>query len=141
MAGTGKFFVGGNWKCNGTKDSISKLVIKLNIAKLKDDVDIVISPPFVYIDQVKSSLTDRIEIYTHNSWVGEGRDFTGEISVEQLKDIGCKWVIHGHSERRHVLGEDNHFIGKKYAYAVSQGLKVIACIRGKGRRTRSMKDF
>ena len=57
MAGTGKFFVGGNWKCNGTKDSISKLVIELNSAKLEDDVDIVISPPFVYIDQVKSSLT------------------------------------------------------------------------------------
>ena len=58
MAGTGKFFVGGNWKCNGTKDSISKLVIELNNAKLEDDVDIVISPPFVYIDQFKSSLTE-----------------------------------------------------------------------------------
>ena len=58
MAGTWKFFVGGNWKCNGTKDSISKLVIELNNAKLEDDVDIVISPPFVYIDQVKSSLTE-----------------------------------------------------------------------------------
>ena len=128
MAGIGKFFVGGNWKCNGTKHSISNLVIELNNAKLEDDVDIVISPLFVYIDQMKSSLTDRIEIYAQNSWVGKGGAFTGEISVEQLKDIGCKWVIHGHSERRHVLGEDNHFIGKKYAYAVSQGLKVIACI-------------
>ena len=58
MAGTRKFFVGGNWKCNGTKDSISKLVIELNNAKLEDDVDIVISPPCVYIDQVKISLTE-----------------------------------------------------------------------------------
>ena len=58
MACTRKFFVGGNWKCNGTKDSISKLVIELNNEKLEDDVDIVISPPFVYIDQVKSSLTE-----------------------------------------------------------------------------------
>ena len=48
MASPEKFFVGGNWKCNGTKDSISKLVIELNSAKLEDDVDIVISPPFLF---------------------------------------------------------------------------------------------
>lgn len=128
MAGTGKFFVGGNWKCNGTKDSISKLVTDLNSAKLESDVDVVVSPPYIYIDQVKNSLTDRIEIAAQNSWVGKGGAYTGEISVEQLKDIGCKWVILGHSERRHVIGENNEFIGKKAAYALSQNLAIIACI-------------
>ncbi|PON55101.1 Triosephosphate isomerase [Parasponia andersonii] len=128
MTGTGKFFVGGNWKCNGTKDSISKLVSDLNSAKLEADVDVVVAPPFVYLDQVKSSLTDRIEISAQNSWVGKGGAFTGEISVEQLKDIGVKWVILGHSERRHIVGEDDQFIGKKAAYALSEGLGVIACI-------------
>ncbi|GAV91496.1 TIM domain-containing protein [Cephalotus follicularis] len=128
MAGTGTFFVGGNWKCNGTKDSISKLVSDLNSAKLEADVDVVVAPPFLYIDQVKSSLTDRIEISAQNSWVGKGGAFTGEISAEQLRDIGCKWVILGHSERRHVIGEDDEFIGKKAAYALNQGLGVIACI-------------
>ncbi|MBA0706426.1 hypothetical protein Golax_018535 [Gossypium laxum] len=49
-------------------------------------------------------------------------------SVEQLKDIGCKWVILGHSERRHVIGEDDQFIGKKAAFALNEGLGVIACI-------------
>jgi len=141
MAGTGKFFVGGNWKCNGTKDSIGKLVTELNNAKLEDDVDIVVAPPFVYIDQVKSSLIDRIEISAQNSWVGKGGAFTGEISVEQLNDIGCKWVIHGHSERRHVIGEDNQFIGKKSAYAVTQGLKVIACIGEKLEEREAGKTF
>ncbi|KAL7236969.1 hypothetical protein ACSBR1_020122 [Camellia fascicularis] len=128
MAGSGKFFVGGNWKCNGTKESISKLVSDLNSAKLEPDVDVVVAPPFVYVDLVKNSLTDRIEISAQNSWIGKGGAFTGEISVEQLKDIGCKWVILGHSERRHVIGEDDQFIGKKAAYALSQGLGVIACI-------------
>ncbi|XP_030450259.2 triosephosphate isomerase, chloroplastic [Syzygium oleosum] len=128
MAGTGKFFVGGNWKCNGTKDSISKLVSDLNSAKLEPDVDVVVAPPFVYIDQVKNSLTPRIEIASQNSWTGKGGAFTGEISVEQLKDIGCKWVVLGHSERRHIIGEDDQFIGKKAAYALSEGLGVIACI-------------
>ncbi|KAI7736369.1 hypothetical protein M8C21_033821, partial [Ambrosia artemisiifolia] len=128
MAGTGKFFVGGNWKCNGTKDSIKQLVSDLNSATLEPDVDVVVGPPFVYIDQVKSSLTDRIEIAAQNSWIGKGGVFTGEISAEQLKDIGCKWVILGHSERRHVIGEDDQFIGKKAAYALGQNLGVIACI-------------
>ncbi|KAK4477155.1 hypothetical protein RD792_016368 [Penstemon davidsonii] len=128
MAGSGKFFVGGNWKCNGTKDSISKLVSDLNSATLESDVDVVVAPPFVYIDQVNNSLSGRIEIAAQNSWTGKGGAFTGEISVEQLKDIGCKWVILGHSERRHVIGEDDQFIGKKAAYALSEGLGVIACI-------------
>lgn len=128
MAGSGKFFVGGNWKCNGTKDSISKLVSDLNSAQLESDVDVVVAPPFLYIDQVKNSLTDRIEVSAQNCWTGKGGAFTGEISVEQLKDLGCKWVILGHSERRHVIGENDEFIGKKAAYALSQGVGVIACI-------------
>ncbi|KAJ0968708.1 hypothetical protein J5N97_021585 [Dioscorea zingiberensis] len=141
MAGSGKFFVGGNWKCNGTKDSISKLVSDLNSAKLEDDVDVVVAPPYIYIDQVKSSLTDRIEISAQNSWVGKGGAFTGEISAEQLIDIGCNWVILGHSERRHVIGEDDQFIGKKAAYALDQNLKVIACIGEKLDEREAGKTF
>lgn len=141
MAGSGKFFVGGNWKCNGTKESISNLISDLNDAKLENDVDVVVAPPFVYIDQVKNSLTDRIEISAQNSWVGKGGAFTGEISVEQLTDIGCKWVILGHSERRHIIGEDDQFIGKKAAYALSQNLKVIACIGEKLDERESGKTF
>ncbi|KAF8405371.1 hypothetical protein HHK36_010275 [Tetracentron sinense] len=141
LAQSDYFFVGGNWKCNGTKDSISKLVSDLNSAKLEADVDVVVSPPFVYIDQVKNSLTDRIEISAQNSWVGKGGAFTGEISVEQLKDIGCKWVILGHSERRHVIGEDDQFIGKKAAYALTQNLKVIACIGEKLDERETGKTF
>ncbi|KAF3796385.1 Triosephosphate isomerase [Nymphaea thermarum] len=119
MAGTGK---------NGTKDSISKLVSDLNNAQIEDDVDVVVAPPFIYVDQVKNSLTDRIDISAQNSWVGKGGAFTGEISAEQLKDIGCNWVILGHSERRHIIGENDEFIGSKAAYALNQNLKVIACI-------------
>lgn len=141
MAGSGKFFVGGNWKCNGTKDSISKLVADLNSATFENDVDIVVAPPFIYIDQVKSSLVDRIDISAQNSWIGKGGAFTGEISAEQLIDIGCKWVILGHSERRHIIGEDDQFIGKKAAYALSQNLKVIACIGEKLDEREAGKTF
>ncbi|VAI20386.1 unnamed protein product [Triticum turgidum subsp. durum] len=56
------------------------------------------------------------------------RSFHWRDQAEQLVDIGCQWVILGHSERRHVIGEDDEFIGKKAAYALSQNLKVMACI-------------
>ncbi|CAM6127889.1 unnamed protein product [Calypogeia fissa] len=128
MVGTGKFFVGGNWKANGTKESVSKLVSELNAAKLEDDVDVVVAPPYIYIDSVLSNLTKRIEVAGQNSWIGKGGAFTGEISAEQLKDFGVNWVILGHSERRHILGETDEMIGKKAGYALSKGLKVIACV-------------
>ncbi|KAK9113248.1 hypothetical protein Scep_020767 [Stephania cephalantha] len=86
---------------------------------------VVVAPPFVYIDQVKNSLTDRIEISAQNSWVGKGGAFTGEISVEQLADIGCKWVILGHSERRHVIdsvpGWDDVVIAYEPVWAIGTG--------------------
>ncbi|KAG6556876.1 hypothetical protein Mapa_001456 [Marchantia paleacea] len=135
MVGSGKFFVGGNWKANGTKESVKKLVAELNDVKFEDDVDVVVAPPFIYLDMVLNSLTKRIEVSAQNSWVGKGGAFTGEIrnmsevpGAEQLADLGVGWVILGHSERRHVLGEKDEFIGKKAAYALSKGVKVIACV-------------
>ncbi|CAI5960288.1 unnamed protein product [Closterium sp. NIES-65] len=128
MAGTGKFFVGGNWKCNGTTESIAKLVSDLNAESLEDNVDVIVSPPFVYLPQVIGAASKRIEVAGQNCWVGKGGAFTGEISAEMLVDLGAKWVILGHSERRHILKESNEFIGQKQEYALSKGLKVIACV-------------
>jgi triosephosphate isomerase len=113
---------------NGTKESVAKLVSELNAAKLEDDVDVVVAPPFIYLDKVLSTLTKRIEVAAQNSWTGKGGAFTGEISAEQLKDFGVNWVILGHSERRHILGETDETIGKKAGYALSKELKVIACV-------------
>ncbi|ESQ46008.1 hypothetical protein EUTSA_v10000249mg [Eutrema salsugineum] len=139
MAGSGKFFVGGNWKCNGTKDSIAKLVSDLNSATLEADVDVVVSPPFVYIDQVKSSLTDRIEISGQNSWVGKGGAFTAWNSSKTSAASGSfLGILKGDmsSEKRM-----RSFIGKKAAYALSEGLGVIACIGEKLEEREAGKTF
>ncbi|OAY63442.1 Triosephosphate isomerase, cytosolic [Ananas comosus] len=125
-----KFFVGGNWKCNGTADEVKKIVSTLNEAEVpsEDVVEVVVSPPFVFLPLVKSLLRSDFGVAAQNCWVRKGGAFTGEISSEMLVNLGIPWVILGHSERRLLLGESNEFVADKVAYALSQGLKVIACV-------------
>ncbi|XP_022765166.1 triosephosphate isomerase, cytosolic [Durio zibethinus] len=125
-----KFFVGGNWKCNGTIEEVNKIVSTLNGGEVpsQDVVEVVVSPPFVFLPLVKSSLRPDFHVAAQNCWVNKGGAFTGEVSAEMLDNLSIPWVIIGHSERRLILKESNEFVGDKVAYALSQGLKVIACI-------------
>lgn len=92
------------------------------------DVEVVIAPPFLYLDQVKKSIKADYKLSAQNCWIGKGGAFTGEIAAEMLADMDIPWVILGHSERRALCGETNQIVGTKVAYALSQGIKVIACI-------------
>ncbi|KAI5070477.1 hypothetical protein GOP47_0014820 [Adiantum capillus-veneris] len=125
-----KFFVGGNWKCNGTVSEVNKIVNVLNGADVPptDVVEVVISPPFVFLPQVKAALRSDFAVAAQNAWVKKGGAYTGEISAEMLVNLEIPWVILGHSERRSLLKESNEFVADKVAYALGQGLKVIACI-------------
>ncbi|KAA8534202.1 hypothetical protein F0562_031605 [Nyssa sinensis] len=125
-----KFFVGGNWKCNGTSEEVKKIVSTLNAGEVpsQDVVEVVVSPPFVFLPLVKSSLKPDFHVAAQNCWVKKGGAFTGEVSADMLVNLGIPWVILGHSERRLILNESNEFVGDKVAYALSQGLKVIACV-------------
>lgn len=125
-----KFFVGGNWKCNGTTEEVKKIVTTLNEAKVpgEDVVEVVVSPPYVFLPVVKGLLRPDFHVAAQNCWVRKGGAYTGEVSAEMLVNLGIPWVIIGHSERRQLLQESNEFVGDKVAYALSQGLKVIACI-------------
>ncbi|RWR76732.1 Triosephosphate isomerase [Cinnamomum micranthum f. kanehirae] len=125
-----KFFVGGNWKCNGTIEEVKKNVSMLNEAEVPSEeiVEVVVAPPFVFLSFVKSLLRSDFQVAAQNCWVRKGGAFTGEISAEMLVNLGIPWVILGHSERRLLLGETNEVVADKVAYALSQGLKVIACV-------------
>ncbi|KAM0969090.1 hypothetical protein ACFX13_017657 [Malus domestica] len=125
-----KFFVDGNWKCNGTFDEVKKIVNILNEGQVpsQDVVEVVVSPPYVFLPVVKSSLKPEFHVAAQNCWVKNGGAFTGEVSAEMLVNLEVPWVILGHSERRLILGESNEFVADKVAYALSQGLKVIACV-------------
>ncbi|KFK34792.1 hypothetical protein AALP_AA5G193800 [Arabis alpina] len=125
-----KFFVGGNWKCNGTAEEVKKIVNTLNEAQVpsQDVVEVVVSPPYVFLPLVKSTLRPDFHVAAQNCWVKKGGAYTGEVSAEMLVSLDIPWVILGHSERRAILNETNEFVGDKVAYALAQGLKVIACV-------------
>ncbi|KTF80994.1 hypothetical protein cypCar_00049047, partial [Cyprinus carpio] len=102
-----KFFVGGNWKLNGDKKSIEELANTLNKAKLNPDTEVVCGAPSIYLDYARSKLNPNIDVAAQNCYKVAKGAFTGEISPAMIKDCGVKWVILGHSERRHVFGESD----------------------------------
>jgi len=123
-----KFFVGGNWKMNGNKASIDEIVAFMNAGPLNADVEVVVSPPTCYLEYARSKLNANIGVAAQNCYKKASGAFTGDISPAMIKDIGLKYVILGHSERRNVFGESDELIGEKIEHAVEEGLTVIACI-------------
>ncbi|XP_063818551.1 triosephosphate isomerase [Pseudophryne corroboree] len=123
-----KFFVGGNWKMNGSKKSLGELINTLNSAKINADTEVVCGAPTIYLDFVHQKLDAKFAVAAQNCYKVPSGAYTGETSPAMIKDVGATWVILGHSERRHVFGESDELIGQKVAHALSENLGVIACI-------------
>ncbi|KAK7428542.1 triosephosphate isomerase [Neonectria magnoliae] len=122
-----KFFVGGNFKMNGSVSSIKEIVANLNHATLDEATEVVIAPPALYLSLVRETVRSDIEVAAQNVFDKPNGAFTGEISVAQLKDSNIKWAILGHSERRTILGESDDVVSSKTKYATENGLHVIWC--------------
>ncbi|KAK4691257.1 triosephosphate isomerase (TIM), partial [Lecanoromycetidae sp. Uapishka_2] len=122
-----QFFVGGNFKMNGTIKSITDIVHNLNSAPLDPKTEVVIAPPGLFLLLVREHLKSEIEVCSQNVFDKPNGAFTGEISAEQLSDSKIGWALCGHSERRVILKEDDQFIASKTAAALDGGLGVILC--------------
>ncbi|KAK3191059.1 triosephosphate isomerase [Lecanicillium sp. MT-2017a] len=122
-----KFFVGGNFKMNGTVSSIKDIVQNLNTAKLDPSVEVVVSPSAIHLTLVRESLRAEIGVAAQNVFDKPNGAFTGELSVSQLLDSKIDWTILGHSERRTILRESDEVVASKTAYAVENGVSVIWC--------------
>jgi triosephosphate isomerase len=125
-----KPLVAGNWKMNGSLESVQTLLegIKGGIAAVQN-AEVAVCPPSVFIPQAERLLTGSVI-----GWGGQDLSaelsgaFTGEVAASMLQDFGCKYVIVGHSERRTYHAESDELVAKKYAVARAAGLVPILCV-------------
>lgn len=125
-----KPFVAGNWKMHGSKASILDLVTGLNAQSAElENVDVAVCPPAIYIDYANRTLSGNGIAVGAQNMAEEPLQgaFTGEISVAMLKDLGCEYVILGHSERRAIYGETDSEIAQKVKVALAAGVTPILC--------------
>jgi triosephosphate isomerase len=125
-----RYLIAGNWKMNKTTGEAIELAQKL-VESLKDvnDRDILICPPFTALYSVYQVIKGtNIKLGAQDVFYENSGAFTGEISPIMLKDVGCEYVIIGHSERRHIIGETDELINKKIKAAINNGLKTILCV-------------
>lgn len=126
-----KPFVAGNWKMHGSKAFILNLVTGLNSKSVElKGVDVAVCPPSLYIDYTLRSLsTDVIAVGAQNMAEEPHQGaYTGEGSASMLKDLGCRYVILGHSERRAIYGETNAEVATKVSVALEAGITPILCV-------------
>ncbi len=120
----------GNWKLNGSTHMVNELITALR-AELSgvDGCDVAIAPPVVYLTQAKHTLAGgRILLGAQDVDVNLSGAFTGETSAQMLKDIGAKYIIVGHSERRAYHKESDELVAQKFAILKEQGLTPVLCI-------------
>lgn len=123
-------FVVGNWKMHTTALEAAQLAKDVvNGFAAADHVTVILCPPFPYLGLVGDMLRgSNVALGGQNMYPEAEGAFTGEVSPTMLLDLGCKYVILGHSERRHKLGESDAFINQKVVCALAAGLDVILCV-------------
>ena len=121
--------VAANWKMNGSRESVTALLHGFRQGLPLDSVEVLVCPPYIHIPLAAQQLA--------GSAIGLGAQtvseyangaYTGEISADMLQDYGCRYVIIGHSERRHIFAETNETVANKFCFARESGLKVILCL-------------
>jgi len=113
---------------NGNKKDIDEIVAFMKKGPLNASTDVVVAPPSCYLQYSRNALPDNVQVAAQNCYTEKSGAFTGEISPDMIKDLGATWVLTGHSERRHVMGESDEFVASKTKFALDCGLNVVPCI-------------
>lgn len=120
--------VAGNWKMNGSKESVSLLVNGL-LRMEGSSSQVVVAPAFPYLSQVSELLSgSHIVLAAQNASEQPKGAFTGEVSTSMLNDFGVKYVLAGHSERRSLYGESDAMVALKVKAILAEGLIPMLCI-------------
>lgn len=122
--------VGGNWKMHLTLAEAQELGSEVrNRLNSYTAVQTLVFPPFPFLHAVGQRLQDSaIGLGAQDLHIEKKGAFTGAVSAEMLVSVGCKWVLVGHSERRHVFGDGDDLVAKKLRVALAAGLKPVLCI-------------
>ena len=128
-----KRLIAGNWKMHGSQNQVHQLIagIKNGVAQSSafSEIDILVCPPFIYLPAVQKELADTTILWgAQNLYVGQQGAFTGEIAGSMLADVGCRYVLVGHSERRTIFGESLSIVAEKFKAAIAAGLIPILCV-------------
>jgi triosephosphate isomerase (TIM) len=123
-------FIAGNWKMNLNRASAVALAEGIvKSAEKIEGADMAVCPPSCYLDAVGRAIAgSKVALGAQNMYHEKDGAFTGELSAAMLIDLGCKYVILGHSERRHILGETDEAINKKVLTALAAKLIPIVCV-------------
>jgi triosephosphate isomerase (TIM) len=122
-----KQLIAGNWKMNLTTTAVVEMIDHLQVNESSPEV--IVCPPFPYLSLSKHVLSTKpIQLGAQDCHQAQSGAFTGDVSASMLADVGCTYVVLGHSERRQGHGESSDLIHAKAKAAISQGLKVIICI-------------
>ena len=121
--------VAGNWKMHGSRAENARLIDALVEASDAALCEVVVCPPFVYLWEAGRALKDsRIGLGAQDLCAEAQGAFTGEVSASMLKDVGCSYVLVGHSERRALYGDDDALVARKFVAAHAAGLVPILCV-------------
>lgn len=122
----------GNWKMHGSRRECSDLarsIVQSLHETTSASVEVAIAPPYTALAAVKEILKEsNVRLGAQNCHWQDSGAFTGEVSPSMLREIGCDYVILGHSERRHILGENDRMIAQKISAALRNGLRAILCL-------------
>jgi len=121
--------VAGNWKMHGSRQENTALVEAILGAPTHASVEYLICPPFVYLAEIARQLRgSAVRLGAQNVSAEAQGAYTGEVSAAMLRDVGCDFVIVGHSERRALYDEDDMIVARKFAAAQSRQLTPILCV-------------
>lgn len=122
--------VAGNWKMHKlVRDSVETVEALVSLVKDVSGVEIVVCPPFTALQAVGEALGGtNVALGAQDVFAAPEGAFTGAVSVPMVLDVGCRWAIVGHSERRRVFGESDALLNEKLLAALGGGLHVIFCI-------------